>query len=174
MKKLLLYAASLATIAFTGCSKEQSELSISDVKAKATISGKVTYDAGKYWNKTENKEISEEGIGSDVTVVVKINNKDYQGEDGTYQYFETQTDSKGMFSIDVPVYNAITNAEVYNLPFYGKWQEYEYNSDKGDYVNKEYTDVLMKITKVNVSANEKDVKFVTISTSYENQDQFKD
>ena len=58
MKKFLLYAASLATIAFTGCSKEQSELSVDDVKAKATISGKVTYDGGSYYDKTEAKTVS--------------------------------------------------------------------------------------------------------------------
>ncbi|MBO7055108.1 MAG: DUF3869 domain-containing protein [Bacteroidales bacterium] len=168
MKKFLLYAASLATIAFTGCSKEQSELSVDDVKAKATISGKVTYDGGSYYDKTEAKTVSLSDVAaSNVTVVVKVENDNYTGDGGSFLYFETQTDENGLFSIDVPVYNSLT-ATVYNLPFYGKWQEYDGES------NVEYNNVLMKMTTKTVTANEKDVKFISISTSYENVDQFKD
>ena len=168
MKKFLLYAASLATIAFTGCSKEQSELSVDDVKAKATISGKVTYDGGSYYDKTEAKTVSLSDVAaSNVTVVVKVENDNYTGDGGSFLYFETQTDENGLFSIDVPVYNSLT-ATVYNLPFYGKWQEYDGES------NVEYNNVLMKMTTKTVTANEKDVKFISISTSYENADQFKD
>ena len=168
MKKILLYAASLATIAFTGCSKEQSELSVDDVKAKATISGKVTYDGGSYYDKTEAKTVSLSDVAaSNVTVVVKVENDNYTGDGGSFLYFETQTDENGLFSIDVPVYNSLT-ATVYNLPFYGKWQEYDGES------NVEYNNVLMKMTTKTVTANEKDVKFISISTSYENVDQFKD
>lgn len=171
MKKLMLYVASLATLLFTGCSKEQSELSIDDVQSQATISGKVIYNGGVYWDKKENKSVTVDGIGSDVTVVVKVNNKDYKGENGTYQYFETKTDANGFFSISIPVYNSINNAEVYNLPFYGKWQEVEYID--GEFKNKQYSNVLMKMTTNKVSATEKEIKFVTISTTYENEDQFK-
>lgn len=168
MKKFLLYAASLATIAFTGCSKEQSELSVDDVKAKATISGKVTYDGGSYYDKTEAKTVSLSDVAaSNVTVVVKVENDNYTGDGGSFLYFETQTDENGLFSIDVPVYNSLT-ATVYNLPFYGKWQEYDGES------NVEYNNVLMKMTTKTITANEKDVKFISISTSYENVDQFKD
>ena len=168
MKKFLLYAASLATIAFTGCSKEQSELSVDDVKAKATISGKVTYDGGSYYDKTEAKTVSLSDVAaSNVTVVVKVENDNYTGDGGSFLYFETKTDENGLFSIDVPVYNSLT-ATVYNLPFYGKWQEYDGES------NVEYNNVLMKMTTKTVTANEKDVKFISISTSYENVDQFKD
>ncbi|MBR5434328.1 MAG: DUF3869 domain-containing protein [Bacteroidales bacterium] len=172
MKKFLLYVASFATIAFTGCSKEQSELSIDDVQAKATISGKVTYDGGSYYDKTDAATVLLDAVAaSNVTVVVKVNNKDYNGTDGTYQYFETKTDENGNFSIDVPVYIAISNAEVYNLPFYAEWTEDDNTS--GEHVKKSYSNVLMKMTKTTVSANEKDVKYVTIKTSYESKDQFK-
>ena len=168
MKKFLLYAASLATIAFTGCSKEQSELSVDDVKAKATISGKVTYNGGSYYDKTEAKTVFLNDVAaSNVTVVVKVENDNYTGDGGSFLYFETQTDANGLFSIDVPVYNSLS-ATVYNLPFYGKWQEYDGES------NIEYNNVLMKMTTKTVTANEKDVKFISISTSYENVDQFKD
>ena len=168
MKKILLYAASLATIAFTGCSKEQSELSVDDVKAKATISGKVTYDGGSYYDKTDAKTVLLSDVAaSNVTVVVKVENDNYNGDGGSFLYFETQTDANGLFSIDVPVYNSLS-ATVYNLPFYGTWPEYDGES------NIEYSNVLMKMTPVAVTANEKDVKYISISTSYENVDQFKD
>ena len=168
MKKILLYVATLATIAFTGCSKEQSELSVDDVKAKATISGKVTYDGGSYYDKTEAKTVLLNDVAaSNVTVVVKVENDNYTGDGGSFLYFETQTDANGLFSIDVPVYNSLT-ADVYNLPFYATWQEYDGEA------NVVYDNVLMKMTTKSVTANEKEVKFITISTSYENSKQFKD
>lgn len=123
LKSLAVIA--IATMAFTSCSKEQTSLSIDDIQGKARIKGTLTYSEGtEYKNGESNKIIK---AATNTTIWVKISNASLSpnGQIPGYTTFETVTDAKGEYEIEVPVSESIYGTEIrmQPQPFIGKYKK---------------------------------------------------
>lgn len=126
LKSLAVIA--IATMAFTSCSKDQTSFSIDDIQGKAKIKGTLTYSEGtEYKNGESNKIIK---AATNTTIWVKINNASLSPngqtlEHTTYTTFETVTDAKGEYEIEVPVSESIYGTEIkmQPQPFIGKYKK---------------------------------------------------
>lgn len=102
--KLTSWAAIMLAVAtLTSCTKEQSELSIDDIKGRATIMGSLCYSEGQAFNNNQFEELLQPAAG--VTVAIKIANSslDPNGNAQGMTTYETTTDSEGKYSIQIPV-----------------------------------------------------------------------
>ena len=101
MKKHIVWLAAFA-IALVGCKKEQSELSLDNIKDVATVSGYVSYSTGQQATEGNySAEIMVPAVGR--TVYVDIPYSSYKaGATGT-KTFSTVVDSLGNYSFSIPV-----------------------------------------------------------------------
>ena len=86
---------------FTHCKEEQSELSLDSFEQFVTISGKVVYSTGVDTTSTDyTMEVLKPAAGR--KVFVEVDYADYKPGSAGTKIFETETDSIGAFSIEIP------------------------------------------------------------------------
>lgn len=99
--KLALFAA-VSALAFAGCKPEQSELDFNSLTEKAIVSGQIVYDAGVDTTSTDGYQVNHIKPVAQQPVYVEIPYSAFKTGAQGYKRFETQTDSKGRYSIEVP------------------------------------------------------------------------
>lgn len=119
MKKVMFLAGAIATatLMFTSCKHEQSELDLEAMPNEAVITGTVKYDAGSY--KAEDGALISNYLlpASGQTVMVTVPMGDYvSGSQGNKTY-TAQVDENGKYRISIPVGVQSVNATVSVIPF---------------------------------------------------------
>lgn len=119
MKKIMFLAGAIAaaTLAFTSCKHEQSELDLDAMPNEAVITGTVKYDAGSY--KAEDGALISNYLlpASGQTVMVTVPMGDYvSGSQGNKTY-TAQVDENGKYRVSIPVGVQAVNATVSVVPF---------------------------------------------------------
>lgn len=118
--KLMSWAVFLfALTTLVSCSKEQSELSIKDIKGSATILGSLSYSEGQAFSNGQFQELLKPAAGVKVNIKIANASLDPNGTAQGFTTYETTTDGEGNFSIDIP---AVENTRVTIQPatFIGK------------------------------------------------------
>ena len=112
----------MAAMAFTSCSKDQTSLSVDDIRGKAKIKGTVSYSEGIEYKNNERNEIIK--MATNTTVLVKISNAGLSLKNNTYGFttFETVTNDKGEYEIEVPVLENGTTIIIQPQTFIGKYK----------------------------------------------------
>lgn len=133
MKKMFLLLPAVfcaGLILFSSCKKEpeQSELNFENIEGKASISGRILYNAGCGW--------MDDAIVFDVllpaveqTVMVQVSTSDYvsSADPMGKETFTAVTDSDGRYTIEIPVGSRLIDATVSVVPF--RAAKYFYISD---------------------------------------------
>ncbi len=115
LKSLAVIA--IATMAFTSCSKDQTSFSIDDIQGKARIKGTVFYSEG-----TNNRGDEIIKMATNTTILVKIDNS-YLSPIGNAEgttTFETVTNGKGEYEIEIPVLEKGALVTIQPQAFIGK------------------------------------------------------
>ena len=109
---------SMVLVALVGCSKEQSSFNVEDVPGKAKVMGTLTYHAG--YDQQGSKIVRD---AANIRVAVLVTNDDLKsGSEGCTTY-ETVTDLKGKYSIEVPALDGGVNVEIIPDPFFESYSE---------------------------------------------------
>ncbi len=126
LKSLAVIA--IATMAFTSCSKDQTSFSIDDIQGKAKIKGTVSYSEG--YDRTGNKIIK---MATNTTILVKIDNNDLSPIGNAYgtTTFETVTNGKGEYEIEIPVLEGGAFVTIQPQDFIGKQKNFSSNETEG-------------------------------------------
>ena len=109
----------LVLTTLVSCTKEQSELSIKDIKGSATILGSLSYSEGQAFSNGQFQELLKPAAGVKVNIKIANASLDPNGTAQGFTTYETTTDGEGNFSIDIP---AVENTRVTIQPatFIGK------------------------------------------------------
>lgn len=92
----------LTLLLATGCSKEQTSLSIDDIKGKAKIVGSLAYSEGQSYANGQFSELVKPAAGKRVFVKISNSSLDPNGKAQGYTTYETVTDEAGEYEIEIP------------------------------------------------------------------------
>ncbi len=90
--------ATLLCVAATSCSKEQSELSLSDVVGTASVKGQICYNQGYNYTAGSDYYVPV----SNKTVYIDVDLSSYDSNASGIERYTTTTDSSGNYSMTVP------------------------------------------------------------------------
>ncbi len=100
--KLFAFCALGLTLLASGCTKEQSELTLSSISGSAVIKGQVRYNQGiKEIGSVMYEEYLTPAVGQ--TVSIEINYSSYKSGSTGKESFTSVTDEEGNYSISIPV-----------------------------------------------------------------------
>lgn len=104
MKKFLLSAAAavFALVLGTGCAKEQSSISVDDIKGSAKIVGTLSYSQGTGHSSNKFTELVSPAANRKVWVKVPNNSLAPNGQATGFSTFETVTDENGKYEVVIP------------------------------------------------------------------------
>lgn len=103
----------LAVSLLTGCSKEQSELSIENIPGRATIVGSLSYSQGQAYSSGQFSELLSPASGVKVSIMISNASLAPNGSAQGYTVCETTTDVNGKYSIEIP---AVNNTQIIIKP----------------------------------------------------------
>lgn len=119
MKKFY-FIAFAALMLMTGCEKETA-VTITDIRTKAELTGKVTYAPG-YTTTDYGKNIStlDNVAAAGQTLVFEVNYSSYGYQATGKKVFETTIETDGSFTISIPVpeSQSLSISDVYVRPFF--------------------------------------------------------
>lgn len=124
-KMKMFAAAAVIAMAFVGCAKEETSMSINDLPGRAKVKGTVYYsNAQKYIAETEDADAMLKDLfvpKAEVKVLAKIANAAISGDAKAsgYTVFETVTDEQGGYELEIPVPADGIEVELEALPFEG-------------------------------------------------------
>jgi len=102
-QKLNVLAVGLiATALFSGCSQDQSSISINDIQGKAKIIGNLSYSEGQAYESGKFVELVKPAAEKKVYVEVSNASLSPNGSAQGYTLYETVTDAEGNYEIEVP------------------------------------------------------------------------
>lgn len=112
----------ILAICFASCDKEQSSFEVADIKTTANVRGTILHNLGQDYN--DGKYIENIVPAAGKKVYVEINNSELapSSQKGV-TVFETTTNSKGEYSINVPVVYGGTKVTVKAEPFIGTYKQ---------------------------------------------------
>ncbi len=124
LTKFKMFAViAVAAMAFMGCAKEESSLSIDDLPGRAKVKGTVYYsNEQKYIKETEDTDPMLKDLyvpKAEVKVLAKIDNASLDAGANGYTIFETTTDAEGRYEFEIPVPENGVEIELEALPFEG-------------------------------------------------------
>lgn len=124
-QKLNVLAVGLiATALFSGCSQDQSSISINDIQGKAKIIGNLSYSEGQTYEGGKFVELVKPAAEKKVYVEVSNASLSPNGSAQGYTLYETVTDAEGNYEIEVPAVakTAGTSVTIRTEDFVGKRQ----------------------------------------------------
>lgn len=128
----------MTAMAFTSCSKDQTSLSVDDIQGKAKIKGIIFYSEGVEYKNNDSHEIIK--MATNTTILVKISNNQLSLKGNAYGFttFETVTNDKGEYEIEVPALENGTTIIIQPQSFVGKYKSIdEWNNGKPVYATLE-------------------------------------
>lgn len=102
--RITSWAAGLLAVALlSGCSKEQSEVTIDDIQGRATIVGSLCYSQGQDFKNGQFQELLQPAVGVKVVIQVSNASLDPNGTAKGYTLYEATTNNEGKYGIEIPV-----------------------------------------------------------------------
>lgn len=148
-QKLNVLAVGLiATALFSGCSEDQSSISINDIQGKAKIIGNLSYSEGQAFEGGRFVELVKPAAEKKVYIEVSNASLSPNGSAQGYTLYETVTDGEGNYEIEIPAVakTAGTSVTIRTEDFVGERNLLEEMSEQGP---------LFKSTPVVFTCNEK-------------------
>ena len=120
----------LVAALFASCSEDQTSLSISDIPGTAKVIGKLTYSEGESYNTITSQLVTNiiPARGKKVFVQVSNSSLDPNGEADGYAVYETTTDDKGEFEVEIPAVIDGVSVSVRAESFTGQYSELQRSS----------------------------------------------
>lgn len=140
---------SMVLVALVGCSKEQSSFNVEDIPGKAKVMGTLTYMAGQ---DKEGKAVVRDA--ANVRVAALVYNEDLKAGSEGFTTYETETNVKGQFTVEVPALDKGVRVKVVADPFFGSYSTLV-DLDKGIVAESE---VLYKINPIEVQVIPNDIE----------------
>ena len=157
MKKLMNIALmAILAISFASCEKEQSSFEVSDIKTTANIKGIILHNLGQDYSNGKYIENIVPAANKKVYVEIKNSQLAPNSQKGV-TIFETTTNSKGEYSLNVPVVYGGTEVTVKAEQFIGTYKEVaDVDNNQPIFEEKEG---IYNITNKTFTLNPKDIKF---------------
>lgn len=101
--RLFLAAVTVAMLG-TSCSEDQTSLTIEEIPGTAKVIGQVFYQTGIEWNVTTSQQEIKYAVAANKKVIIEVQNSEFKpGAANGITVFETTTDAKGNYEIEVPI-----------------------------------------------------------------------
>lgn len=121
----LFVAATFVAMLATSCSEEQTSLTIEEIPGTAKVIGQVSYQTGTEWNATTSIAEAKYAAAANKKVIVEIQNSEFKSGAQGVTVYETTTDSKGNYEIEVPISKASMNVTIKAETFTGEMKMYD-------------------------------------------------
>lgn len=122
--KLLLAAITVAMLG-TSCSEDQTSLTIEEIPGTAKIMGQISYQTGTEWNATASSIDDKFAVAANKKVIIEITNSELKSGAQGITVYETTTDAKGNYEIEIPIAKPSMNVTIKAETFAGEMKMFD-------------------------------------------------
>lgn len=128
----------LAVVLLVGCTKEQSSLSMDDLKKSAKIMGQYTYDEGMDYVGGKYERLIKPAAGVTVEVTIPVGDVTGNDKDKGVVTYTTKTDKDGRYEMVIPMTDNGVEVTIKPVDFVGVYQSVvEINGGTPEYLHQE-------------------------------------